>query len=70
MPEIGEEAKAEDIGKSGGRRKHVWVFCPVCKEERWVNKRYRLGNNTFRLCRACNIRSAARQFSIFKEVSG
>ena len=63
MPEIGEEIRAEDIGKAGGGKKYVWVFCPVCEEERWVVKKPTLGN-TSKLCRDCNIHINATRFSI------
>ena len=62
MPEIGDEVRAEEIGKVG-RAKHVWVFCPSCKEERWTMRQSN-ASNTFRLCKPCNIRINAKRFHI------
>jgi len=63
MPEIGEETRADSIGKAGNGRKYVWVFCPVCKEERWVYKKY-TKSPTARLCQDCNIRTNAKKFHL------
>ena len=49
MPEIGDIARANEIGKNG-KVIFVWVSCPRCKEERWVT-RVRMQSNTNRLCR-------------------
>ena len=63
MPELGEEINAEDIGKPGGKKKYLWVVCPVCREERWAYKASTLGNKS-RLCKKCNIRSAGKRFHL------
>ena len=64
MPEIGEEVKAEVIGKSGGKgKKFVWVYCPSCDEERWVHKQSNLSNLS-RLCKPCNIKQNAKAFHL------
>lgn len=63
MPEIGEEIRAEAIGKPGGGKKYLWVVCPVCREERWANKSSTLSSKS-RLCKNCAIRSASKRFHL------
>ena len=67
MPELGEEAKARDIGKKGDTRKFSWVMCPRCKEERWVHKKGGATGvkNTTRLCRECAILTAKHGFQVW-----
>ena len=67
MPEIGEEARAIDIGKNGGTRKFVWVFCKRCKVERWVHKKgaSTTVSNTNRLCRDCAVYMAKHGFHLW-----
>ena len=68
MPELGEEARAEDIGRNGGGRKFSWVVCPRCNEERWVHKKTGIsgGNaNKSRLCKECAIFAAKHGFHVW-----
>ena len=65
MPEIGDIARANEIGKNG-KVIFVWVSCPRCKEERWVT-RVRMQSNTNRLCRPCSICVAKYGFSVTSE---
>jgi len=62
MPELGDVARAYEIGKNG-KVIFVWVSCPRCKEERWVT-RVRMQSTTNRMCRQCSIYSAKYGFSV------
>jgi hypothetical protein len=72
MPTIGDEIRGKEIGKVGSRNKemqvHVWVRCPHCLNERWVQKKSAINpvNNKSRLCPSC-AKNNAKQFCINPE---
>ena len=61
-PQIGDVKLAYEIGKVG-RNKHVWVRCPACNYERWVNYGVYL-SPTRRLCKDCATNQAKKTFVI------
>ena len=62
-PNLGDVKMACEIGKVG-RRKHIWVKCPMCTQERWAIKTSYSAEGTTRLCRECVIVKAKRSFKI------
>lgn len=66
MPNIGDELRGKEIGKTSNRaiekQIHVWVQCPNCLEERWVAKKSSLNpvNNRSRLCPSCAVENAKK----------
>lgn len=55
MPEIGEIKKGGEIKKTGTGQ-YIWVACPRCSVERWVDYRfYKRGKYRERgMCRSCS----------------
>ena len=41
MPDIGEVKLGREVGK-GCSNKYIFVECPICKSQRWVNEKYYL----------------------------
>ena len=63
MPQIGDEARANDVGLNGGKyKKCVWVGCPDCGFSRWAHKAS-TKSDTQRLCKDC-VTNRARKFSV------
>jgi len=50
MPELGEIRRAKDAGGKG-KTPVIWIGCPTCGKERWVQT-----TRKGRLCRSCNAR--------------
>jgi len=63
MPNIGDEIRGKEIGKSSvaARSLFVWVHCPDCDEERWTQKKSAQNpvNNITRYCPQCAIHRAS-----------
>ena len=69
MPNIGDEIRGKEIGKTGSRnielQMHVWLRCPHCLDERWAQKKSAINpvNNKSRLCPLCT-KNNAKKFRI------
>lgn len=50
MPNIGDIAKARDIGRAG-KQKWIWASCENCGKVRWVL--FRKGKPEWQICRKC-----------------
>jgi len=59
MPQIGDKAKGEDIGRTHNRtirsQKFIWHACQKCGQERWVF--FKKGKALSSLCQACGRRA-------------
>ena len=62
MPDIGDEARAYEIGLSGYYR-CVWLPCPVCGVERWASARKSYTSPAKVLCVHCS-RAKAKRFKV------
>ena len=65
MPELGDKARGDAIGKNPTGY-YYWVACPVCKEERWANPkgRYETSKNRLRLCSADSMDARRNNFNL------
>jgi len=71
MPNIGDEIRGKELGKVGRNAErliHVWVKCPYCSAERWVQKKSAINpvNNKSRLCPLC-AKNKAKTFRLNPE---
>ena len=63
MPELGDVARAVDIGKTG-HAKYIWVQCPRCDEQRWaIGKDVSKNQTRSKICKQCAI-NQAKKFKI------
>lgn len=66
MPQVGEIK----IVRVKETRKHIWVKCPICQEERWMQERNFIRGGSTGICLSCynkgekakEMRQRARQF--------
>ena len=55
MPEIGEIRSGVEVGKNT-RSKYIWLACPDCGQETWVQVT-KTGKLTSKRCQACYLKS-------------
>lgn len=62
MPQLGTIKRAGDIGlKDGNYAKYIWLKCPDCGKERWVDLRKARRRKAWGLCRDCSNSRRSKQ---------
>jgi hypothetical protein len=61
-PDLGTMIRGSEVGKKGQR--YIWVYCPVCLEERWAPYKLSFGWSTKRLCKIHQRSIAGTQFNL------
>ncbi len=60
---LGDTVSADQLGKPGGKRKYMWIKCPMCHEQRWALKKNK-AMPLSKLCRPCTILKSKLSFKL------